>query len=1005
MAFNINELRETLELNRSEIMHNHLLTNEYLIDDIMRELGYNKRRNKNVKRLLDKPIDWEVLSTGSPRIAIKVFALGDTIDEDILQEAIEYCKDKIFSIFIVTNGEEMTVCRYNKVKREYAEVCDISLLEELNDTKKSVIEAISNDGFNLEIIDNIVSERDISPEKVKEVLKNNLGLLASHVATWLGDSSNSKIEQCKVVIGSLFFSENVEDAKTVDVSEYTTIIEQLQKELEEAKQIIPTEVDTTEYTNIIAELQNKVAEYEAQLNAIKESSNNESEESQTLMVTIEALQKEIEDRTEQIEQLESEVASLRNSSSAEADSDIQSEIDAYRAQIQELAAKVAESDDEIAKLKAELKEAHDSLNNMSGADKQKAVDLLNIIEDSSELPRSYVAVVNTELMQYDDLPTFVGRALQKLYEIKNYEASQFIFNGDIFKLVQPAVRNDLIMNNKAYDVRVEDIHEDEVLNKLRVVYSHFSEDVLFECKKIGSLDVTNKEAETNNTSVEVDLEGTEGIRATVTSEEDSVEVYEEVIEETFEVPVSHKLTLAKETEYHVENANTSDEAILTDIFGTDNGSSVSGEDMFGSIPVSGNFEEDTEETFEDSNFNEDFNGVVSDDFEDAVDFGGNTAGSFEESLDDGFEERFIEEEFVGEPFSNMQDNNTSQYLNGILCSQLLQIDDLIWTNENVVFNNIKYVGSSSMNFNINMYNEPISNEQLFCKCLDAVLALAVSMGNATVLQALRQSDLSQVNSFIKLYTEEYANYPRINGTKFAVVGIESVSQVASVLADICTELNIDASDIFLYFDVSTTSQQLLDLWGYEEEAIQLREYTDLQVDNTSDAIVVIKGGIFNNIMVTKNSLQAHRNIFRETLAVRTNYLAKMINNTNDFIDIIKAILTEAVNTNQYVNVANVGNVIGETYKLISENPAEVNNNHVKVDINGREFFVSVVENWQMPLSIIKTHTALLANTSIAVKLSINSHALNFYLTEYVVAEPSLSLAVSSFCNHVQSCIK
>ena len=208
MAFNSEELKETLELNRSEIMHNHSLTNEYMIDDIMRELGYNKRRNKDVKRLLDKPIDWEVLSTGSPRLAVKVFALGDAIDDAELQESMNYCKDKPFSIFIVTNGEAMTICRYNKVKREYTEVCDISLLEKLTDTKRSVLEAISNDGFNLEIIDNIVSERDISPEKVKEIMKNNLGMLASYVATWLGDSSNSKIEQCKVVIDGLFFSEN-----------------------------------------------------------------------------------------------------------------------------------------------------------------------------------------------------------------------------------------------------------------------------------------------------------------------------------------------------------------------------------------------------------------------------------------------------------------------------------------------------------------------------------------------------------------------------------------------------------------------------------------------------------------------------------------------------------------------------------------------------------------------------------------------------------------------------
>lgn len=982
MAFNINELRETLELNRNEIMHNHLLTNEYLIDDIMRELGYNKRRNKNVKRLLDKPIDWEVLSTGSPRIAIKVFALGDSVDNESLHESMNYCKDRIFSIFVVTNGEEMTICRYNKVKREYVDVCDISLLEELDDTKKAVVEAISNDGFNLEIIDSIVSQRDISPEKVKEVLKNNLGLLASHVATWLGDSSNSKIEQCKIVINSLFFSENFEGNNTVDISEYTTIIEQLQKEIEDAKQAQQVntveEVDIAEYTNKITELQNEITSLQ---NKITEFEVHVTEYvNDDLSELVETLRKEISDKDELISQLKGQIESIQNSTSAyNLSEDIQSEIDEYRAQIQELISKAAKSEDTIESLKLELKEAHDNLNNMYGSGKQKAMDLLGIIEDNEELPRSYVAVINTELMQYDDLPTFVGRALQKLYEIKNYEASQFIFNGDIFKLVQPAERNDLIMNNKAYDVRVDGIHEDEVLNKLRVVYSHFSEDILFECKKIGSLDLVSSVSDNNvnnNSVINVDTD--------VTSEE--------IIDETFDISEPSKLTLSKEPEY-INNDN------VQNIFGTD----TEQEDMdtfdvnlFGTVKTEGNFDEISDKSFSvndsDNTFEQNFNSEDVD---------------FNSELNNGYMDTFTEDEitFSDEPFANMQGSNVVQYTNDIMCSQLLQIDELIWTDEDVIFNNIKYIGSSTINFNINMNNDINSNEQLFCKCLDAALALAVSMGNTNVVSELRQTDLSQVNNFIKLYTEEYASYPRINGTRYVVAGIESVVQVASILADTCNALNIDTSDIFLYFDVSTTSQHMLDLWGYEEDAIQLKEYTDLQVSETSDAIVVIKGGIFNNIIVTKNSLQAHRNIFRETLAVRTNYLAKMINTQSDFIDIIKAILTESMNNNQYINIASVGNVIGESYKLISENPSEVSTNHVRIDINGMELFISVVENWQMPLSIIKAHTALLANTSIAVKLSINSQALKFYLTDFEVAEPSLSLAVSSFCRYVQSCVK
>lgn len=986
MAFNINELKETLELNRSEILHNHSLTNEYMIDDIMRELGYNKRRNKDVKRLLDKPIDWEVLSTGSPRLAVKVFALGDSINDDELQESMNYCKDKPFSIFIVTNGEAMTICRYNKVKREYTEVCDISLMEELNDIKTNVLDAISNDGFNLEIIDNIISEREVSPEKVKDVIKNNLGMLASYVATWLGDSSNSKIEQCKVVIDKLFFSENNSNNEQTDVTEYTTKIDELQsminelqdeiKSLQDTKSTEVEEVDVTEYTNKIAELQNTISEYETKINEL-ENSEEQSEEVDNLQKTIDELKNEIAEKDDEIE-------SLKNSSSStvSTDSDMRSEIEAYREKIQELTNKVAESDETVDTLRSELKKAQSELENMSGSDKKKALELLNVIEDSEELSRSYVAVVNTELMQYDDLPTFVGRALQKLYEIKNYEASQFIFNGDIFKLVQPAQRNDLIMNNKAYDVMIGNTHEDEVLNKLRIVYSHFS-DIVFECKKIGTLDNSkeqSKETEDNsNNSIEesVDFES---------------ETQDKVDDDQVEFGDNTEDTTQNTENDSDDNLDSGEgfDSFDKDIFGSVDENSFDEAEAFG----------ENVNNSEESNFNSD----------NTSGFGGISLSKEDSNNFDDFGETDSTFGSTDDVFGNFESlDSTAQATeasySGLICSQLLQIDDLLWGDAQVELNTIKYIGSSSMNFNINMNCDAISNEQLFCKGLDAVLALAMSMGNIGILSKLRQTDLSQVNNFIKLFTEEYSNYPRINGTRYVVAGIESVKQVASLLVDLCNTLGIDGNDIFLYFDAVTNSEQLMNDWGYAEEAIQLREYTDMQVDDVADGIAVLKGGVFNNIIVTKNSLQAHKAIIKNTLAVKTNYLAKVLNNENDFIDIIKAIIAEAMMNGQYPNINGIGNVIGEQYKLVSNNPTEVSEHCAKIDINGNELYVSIVDNWQMPLSIIKTHTALLANTSIAVKLSINTQALNFYLTEFDVAEPSLSLAVTSFCNYMKSCVK
>lgn len=971
MIINIDEFKETLELNRSEIEHNQSLTNEYLIDDIMSQLGYNKRRNKDVKRMFDKPIDWEVLSTGSPNLAVKVFALGDEMDNEEVQSAMEYCTGKLFSILVLTNGETLNVYRYNKVKREYTSVCEIKLTDELSELSESVLEAISNDGFNTGKIDEIISKLSVSPEKVRGAMLDNVGMLANQVAAWMGDSGNSFIEQCKTVIEGLISDENssnAEQSETVTASEVTEAsneeVSELQaklaeatdkateqsKEIEELKSVKEEqqkEIDTLKASN--DELKSQLDEQSKKLDETKENEISTSEVEE-LNNKINSLSAEIAEKDTQISELETEIntkntlieakealinekdaeiaektaelekANNNSETSSVGSAASQDEIDAYREQIQTISSKLADSEDKIKQLTKELEDANDKLNNISGAERQKATELINVIEDSSELPRSYVAVINTELLQYDVLHTFVGRTLQKLYEIKSYEASQFIFNGDIFKIVQPAERNDLIMNNKAYDIKIDGIHEDEVLNKLRIVFSHFS-DIVFECKKIGSLEVTEKMADESNSNSNSDVSAGTDIKF------DSI-----------------------------------------DDIDTDN-SNESGVD-FGNNTENINFGDDSSEV--------------------------STEAGISLSKVDGIDEQ------------------QSQKLHGIMCGQFLQLDDLIWCDENTVFNTIKYIGSSSVNFNINMNNDDMSNERLFCKSLDAMLALAILNGQNNVLSLLRQTDLSQINNFIKLYTEEYASYPgatRINGTRYIVAGIESVKQVASVLADVGNNLGIDMSDMFVFFDTDTTSEQMLDTWGYNEAAIQLNEDTDVSgITDEKDVTAVLKGGIFNNLIITKNSLSVHEKVIGRTLRIKTKYFRHIMENPDnpgdDVALTVREMINEAVKMGRHdINFNCLGNVIGESYKLVSENISDVSDDAIQIEADGKVLYVSRLKNWQVPLSLIKVHTTLLADTAIAIEVEVNSEALNFYMNQFVVAEPSFSLAVESFTRYINSCIK
>jgi hypothetical protein len=1001
-----------------------------MIEDIMQELGYNKRRDKDVKRLIDKPIDWEVLSTGSPKIAVKVFALGDEINNDELKTAMDYSNNRNFSIFIVTNGEALTICRRNKVKHEYAEVCDISLLEKLSETKEAVLDAISKDGFNLQLIDDVVSKNEMSSDKVIEVIENNLNKLALNIASIMGDSSESMVKQCAEVLKDLFTnkssesdsieSENtqrVETSQTVDISVYTSEIEQLKEEIESQKAEIEElksneqtsidkesaeaheEVDITEYTNKIAELQNIITELtqkdeqlEAELAIAKESETEvvdttELEERlNTALADKDNLEKQVETLTSEKEQLETEVNTLKSSQTSSgatvSDEEIQAEILSYREKIQELSVKVSEAEEAKTQAEEKLKEMEGIMSNMSGSEKKRAEELLAVIEDNKELPRSYVAVINSELLQYDEIHTFAGRILQRLYEIKGLEASRFIFDGTIFKIEHNAVRNDLFMDSKTFDLNLDGIHEDGVLNKLRVVFSHFN-DIVFECKKIGTIGVTYID-QTEQEEVPAEIETAKD------NLEDAVEVTEDVEETTEQTNTESEIHVSLSKESFDDNEFT-EETEEDNMFKQDENE---GEGLFITEDEADADENAATESSENS-------------FQFENDFNANNEQSSENEMFEQSNNEFNQFDQFSEPdqFGDEQyDNNNS--LNALLCSQLAQIDMLIWNDEPIQFNNIKYIGSSNVTFDINSHSSDMTNEQLLCRSVDAVLALAVAYGDFEVVNKLRKIDFRQVSEYIHLFTEEFRDCPKINGTRFVVSGIESIQKVAYTLVNICNALNIDMSDIFMFFDATTTSQQIVDDWGYEEDAIQLREFTNYNSDgNDIEATAVLRGDIFSNIMITKNSLQAHRLVFRTTLAVKTQYFARQVNNSTDFNESIVEIVKKSMENGRTPNFNAVGNVIGESYRLISTNPNEVNENATQMNIEGLTVFISAVEPWQIPLSLIKAHTALMANTGVAVKVNVNTSALDFFLNEYEVAEPSLSLAVASFARYIESCIR
>lgn len=895
------DILATIGTRKHDMENSRPATNDLIVTDILMGLGYNMRRDTSVERIYSGDYDWSLESAQGDAVAVyTVPACKEiTLDNDLMV-AFETLSGVPYKVVLVTNAETLEIWKYDtESENKYKRVYTVDF-KSLDDTDFKVLDAVSKQGFDEDILDEISKDCEVTVEKVKKLFDTHIKGMLLNLVTSSG-------------------------------------------------------ADENEASNVIDEFMNKM------------SFDNESIVSGGIDISNEEVNKlraMLNESNEKIKRLES------NEARAESD-----KVDSYIEQIRDLNIKMSDKDKKIEELEEENKDLKDQINQLSGSDRKRAQEMLDLMDDNPESPRNYVAVVNSELLQNDNLHTFVGRVMQKLYGIKSLEASQYIFNGELFKLNSNAVRNDLRMNSKNYDIDFrEGETEDEILNKLRVLMSNFS-DVVFECKKIGSLHPVKNQAHEDEFENPGDFEGSQGFES---NEQDF-----NGNEQGFDESDSYE-----EDGLAIDSENGNFEGNI--------GAFDSGEQGFNE--EANDFENDGQGFEENAS---------------AEDSGFDSMAGFN-SETDSFGEFISDETEV--PEENDEFTSDKQRKPVLLACQLSTVDELIWSDEEINFKSVKYITDDQMKLVFSINNDG-GNDNTLCKCINAMLAIEAHKKNKDIIKQVKLKNFSQVNSFIKLYTEQYKDCPRINGTKYAICGVSTVGNIGSALNDIGKALNIDTSSMFIYFEAETDSYSILDNYQYDENYITPRENVNfVSSGNNTMKEVVLRGDMLSSIVITKNSLQVQKEILSNIVAVKTKYIGKVIhssegsdgalvNSNEDVAEVFSKMLMEARANGTNIDPKDICTVIGTGYKLMSYNENDVAPDHMEMSIEGEKIYISKLENWQMVESLVKVHTVLFNNTGIAIKIHTNVDAINFYGTQFCTAEPTLSLAVNSLVNYVTSCFK
>lgn len=388
----------------------------------------------------------------------------------------------------------------------------------------------------LQRVNNIVKESDNEIKRLQELQKSNAGENGNYTEQTIVDSQelDRVWQELTQKTQELETARQSNDELKQHIAELNSEIEQLQTgsadsdsikaELEALKN------ESVELNSTIGSLNDEISKLNTELSDaiesrdsaiqdnddIKKKLDDALQNNSKLQAEIEALrvngeagqsdtselQQKIDEQASEISKLEQELHRAKEQLAANAAVTAStgksgfsaSEEEAYRRRVSDLLSQVQE-------LQQELQNTNDELDKLrkekEGAEDERVVmarQLLEAVEDNPDLNRTYIGVVNSKLFQIGDLPRFIGTCLQELYAAVSFKLMPLLFDGDIFKTVQPAVRGDMMINTKRYDIDIDGYTEEELINKLKVLFAQF-EDVVFMCKAIGTLREQPKEIE------------------------------------------------------------------------------------------------------------------------------------------------------------------------------------------------------------------------------------------------------------------------------------------------------------------------------------------------------------------------------------------------------------------------------------------------------------------------------------------------------------------------------
>lgn len=299
----------------------------------------------------------------------------------------------------------------------------------------------------------------------------------------------------------------------------------------------------------------------------------------------------------------------------------------------------------------------------------------------------------------------------------------------------------------------------------------------------------------------------------------------------------------------------------------------------------------------------------------------------------------------------------------------------------------------------------VDDQSLASQIISQVQALIAACQSNMIEAGLKNyKALGTLDGLLEPMTMSNKGLPKMPMTKTVISNVNNMEDVNKVLVAVADAFGYDEQLVQIMYKIKYVEgdENIQGCLGSIEDIIE-----DNVIDYPGDSVgnffeKRIDGGITDNTILSRNSLEIQSKIFRGLTKVINEDINNEIVQDDQFADVVQQMFRYGLANRRKIDPRMFGQVVGTDRMAVSTNKADVLDKYVTVRAGNQVYYVSRPEPVLLIYELIRMQTALYGNKQITFCVNISEDAFKFYRDEFRTNQPQLDMLVKTIVNYVET---